>query len=228
MGKWSHALNFGGPVYTWGSKAFDVVLLSIFWVVGCIPVVTAGCSTAALYYAMNRSVFQDRDTATRAFWHSFRQNLKMGCAHWLVTGAVGFVLLLNFGICRARLTGQLQWLLCGLYLVLTALVVMIACWLFPMVAEYDMPFGWYLRGSLFCLFRYFPVSLFLLGMAGVGYWSVYSFPLTVLFIPGIYSAVTVPSVRKRISRFGPPTQEEDPELKEPQYDVSKNAGEAGI
>ena len=29
MGKWNQALSFGGPVYTWGSKAFDVVLLSV-------------------------------------------------------------------------------------------------------------------------------------------------------------------------------------------------------
>ena len=229
MGKWNQALSFGGPVYTWGSKAFDVVLLSVYWVVGCLPVVTAGCSAAALYYATDHSVFQDRSTATKAFWHSFRQNLKMGCAHTLVTGAAGFVLLLNFGICRARLTGHLQWLMCGLYLALTALTVMNACWLFPMVAGYDMPFGWYLRGSLFCLFRYFPVSLLLLGMVGAGYWSVYKFPLTVLFIPGIYSVVTVPIVRKRIARFGPPTQEEAPEPMETKtkYDAPQSVSKTG-
>lgn len=211
MGKWSRAFSYGGPVYTWGSKAFDIVLLSVYWAAGCLPVVTAGCSAAALFYAAERAIFEDRDTATRAFWHSFRQNLKIGCAHWALTGVAGFILLLNFGICRARLTGQLQWLLCGLYLALTALVVMNACWLFPLVARYDMPFGWYLRGSLFCLFRYFPVSLFLLGMAGAGYLSVYKFPLTVLFIPGIYSVVTGPTVRKRIERFGPHEEEESVE-----------------
>ena len=176
--------------------------------------VTAGCSAAALYYAADHSVFQDRSTATKAFWHSFRQNLKMGCVHTLVTGAAGFVLLLNFGICRARLTGHLQWLMCGLYLALTALTVMNACWLFPMVAGYDMPFGWYLRGSLFCLFRYFPVSLLLLGMVGAGYWSVYKF-------------VTVPIVRKRIARFGPPTQEEAPEPMETKYDAPQSVSKTG-
>lgn len=104
-----------------------------------------------------------------------------------------------------------------------------ACWLFPMVAGYDMPFGWYLRGSLFCLFRYFPVSLLLLGMVGAGYWSVYKFPLTVLFIPGIYSVVTVPIVRKRIARFGPPTQEEAPEPMETKtkYDAPQSVSKTG-
>ncbi len=211
-GKFSRAFGYGGPVYTWGSKAFDVVLLSVYWTVGCIPVVTAGASAAALFYAVDRSVLQDRDTATEAFWRSYRKNLKMGSAHWLLSLALGFVFLLNFGICRANMSGHLQWAFCALYLVLTAFVIMNACYLFPMIARFDMPFGWYLRGSLFCVFRYFPISLFLLAMAAAGYWSVYRFPLVLIFVPGLYSVITVPTVRKRILPFGPEQEETEEDL----------------
>ena len=155
-GKWGQAFGFEGPVYTWGSKAFDVVLLSVYWTVGCIPVVTAGASASALYYAVDRSVFRDRGTATETFWRAYRENLKKGTAHWLLSLLLGFLFLLNFGICRANMKGHIQWFFCALYLVLTAVVIMNACWLFPMIAEFEMPFGWYLRGSLFCVFRYFP------------------------------------------------------------------------
>ena len=102
----------------------------------------------------------------------------------------------------------MQWIFCALYLVLTAFLIMNACYLFPMVARYDMPFGWYLRGSLFCVFRYFPISLFLLAMAAAGYWSVYRFPLVLLFVPGLYSVITVPTVRKRILPFSSAEEEE--------------------
>ena len=210
-GKLSRAFDYQGPVYTWGSKAFDVVLLTVYWVVGSLPVVTAGASAAALYYATDRSVFGDRDTATEAFWRSYRKNLKMGIAHWLLSLLLGFVFLLNFGICRAKMTGHMQWVLCALYLVLTAAVVMNACYLFPMVARYDMPFGWYLRGSLYCVFRYFHISLFLLAMFAAGYYAVYRFPLTILFIPGLYSVITVPSVRKRIALFSEPDRNQEEE-----------------
>ena len=216
--KLSRAFDFQGPVYTWGSKAFDVVLLTVYWVAGSLPVVTAGASAAALYYATDRSVYEDRDTATEAFWRSYRRNLKMGAAHWLLSLALGFIFLLNFGICRAKMTGHMQWIFCALYLVLTAVLIMNACYLFPMVARYDMPFGWYLRGSLYCVFRSFPVSLFLLAMVAAGYYAVYRFPLTILFVPGLYSAITVPTVRKRIVQFGPPDQEEE---EEPEQDEMK-------
>ena len=190
--KLSRAFDFQGPVYTWGSKAFDVVLLTVYWVIGSLPVVTIGTSAAALYYATDRSVLEDRDTATEAFWRSYRKNLKMGTAHWLLSLVLGFVFLLNFGICRAKMTGHMQWVFC--------------------------PFGWYLRGSLYCVFRSFPVSLFLLAMVAAGYYAVYRFPLTILFVPGLYSAITVPTVRKRIVQFGPPDQEEE---EEPEQDEIK-------
>ena len=188
-------------MFTWGSKAFDVLLLTVYWVIGSLPVITVGASAAALYYAVDRSVYEDRDTATEAFWRSWKSSLKMGSLHWMLSMALGFVFLLNFGICRAKMSGHVQWVFCALYLVLTAAVVINACYLFPMISRYEMPFGWYLRGSLYCAFRYFPISLFLLAMIGAGYYAVYRFPLTILFIPGLYSVITVPSVNKRIRQF---------------------------
>ena len=200
-GRFGQAFGFGGPVFTWGSKAFDVLLLTVYWVIGSLPVITVGASAAALYYAVDRSVYEDRDTATEAFWRSWRSSLKMGSLHWMLSMALGFVFLLNFGICRAKMSGHVQWVFCALYLVLTAAVVINACYLFPMISRYEMPFGWYLRGSLYCAFRYFPISLFLLAMIGAGYYAVYRFPLTILFIHGLYSVIPVPSVNKRIRQF---------------------------
>ena len=55
-------------------------------------------------------------------------------------------------------------------------------------------------------------------MVAAGYYAVYRFPLTILFVPGLYSAITVPTVRKRIVQFGPPDQEEE---EEPEQDEMK-------
>lgn len=208
-GRFGQAFGYGGPVFTWGSKAFDVMLLSVYWTVGCLPVFTIGASAAALFYAVDCAVLHDRGTVTERFWRSYRQNLKMGSLQWLLSFSLGFLFLLNFGICRANMTGHVQWFFCAVYLVLTAVVVMNACYLFPMVARFDMPFGWYLRGSLFCVFRYMHVSLFLLAMVAAGYLAVFRFPLTLLFVPGLYTAITVPTVKKRIVRFGPVSGEEE-------------------
>lgn len=54
----------------------DCIFLSLFWLLGCFPVVTAGAATAALYDSVWRG-FRKRDKHTwTRFLHSFRQNLK--------------------------------------------------------------------------------------------------------------------------------------------------------
>lgn len=43
-------------IWAWLSTLVDVVGLSVLWIALCLPVVTIGPATAALYYAMVRYV----------------------------------------------------------------------------------------------------------------------------------------------------------------------------
>ena len=53
----------------------DMVVMSLWWLLGCLPVITIGASTTALYYAAMKSVRQE-GSVTRNFWKSYRENLK--------------------------------------------------------------------------------------------------------------------------------------------------------
>ena len=104
----------------------DCIFLSLFWILGCIPVVTAGVSTAALYDSVYHTFRKGEKNSWQRFLRSFRQNLKPGIVpgilflmvavilvragvffwnqavygnlSWGVFAAVGFVLLLLTGI----------------------------------------------------------------------------------------------------------------------------------
>lgn len=54
----------------------DLILVSILWMIGCIPIVTSGASTVALYYTVNKCIRHGRGKTWSCFWQSFRQNLK--------------------------------------------------------------------------------------------------------------------------------------------------------
>ena len=63
------------------TKIFNIFWLSILWLLCCIPVITIGASTIALYYVMLKLVKDEETTVTREFFHSFKQNfLQSGCA----------------------------------------------------------------------------------------------------------------------------------------------------
>lgn len=48
------AFEFDGNFYTLTAKCFDLMALSLYWLAGCLPVVTAGASFSALYAAVSR------------------------------------------------------------------------------------------------------------------------------------------------------------------------------
>lgn len=56
----------------------DCIFLSLFWLLGCLPVVTAGVSTAAMYDAVYHAFHKGEKHSWQRFAHAFRQNLKPG------------------------------------------------------------------------------------------------------------------------------------------------------
>lgn len=75
------------PLMITMTQITDCIFLSMFWLVGCIPVVTAGASFAALYDATFRAFRQGEKNSWQRFWYSFRQNWKSGIVPTLVAGA---------------------------------------------------------------------------------------------------------------------------------------------
>lgn len=55
---------------------FDILYVGILWIVCSLPVLTAGASTTAAYYAMAKCVRYKTGYIGREFFKSFRENLK--------------------------------------------------------------------------------------------------------------------------------------------------------
>lgn len=77
------------------SKAIgDVVIISALFLLFCLPVVTIGASTTALYYTVFRKYNKKSDQITKDFIHSLKDNLKNGIIinliYLIFCGAVGF------------------------------------------------------------------------------------------------------------------------------------------
>ncbi|HIU76926.1 MAG TPA: YesL family protein, partial [Candidatus Pelethocola excrementipullorum] len=87
--------TYGGKFSYYMEKTFDMIALSILWLICCIPLVTVGASTTALYYAVNKSWKQDNGYIARAFFHGFRMSFKPALGLWILIGTMTFVFQLN-------------------------------------------------------------------------------------------------------------------------------------
>ena len=126
-------------IWAWLSTLVDVVGLSVLWIALCLPVVTIGPATAALYYAVVRYVRRRESGAFGGYLRSFRANFAVGLRATLTVIPLFLLLLGGYRIVcwyGTRLGGMAYILYVAYYfaLVLPAGVV---CWLFPLLGRFE-------------------------------------------------------------------------------------------
>ena len=83
----------------------NIVLISIFWVVCSIPVVTIGSSSCAMYRTVHRVLYQKKRETWKYFKEGFKEHLKHATKCWIVIlipgiifwGISRYLLVLNSG-----------------------------------------------------------------------------------------------------------------------------------
>ena len=81
---WRDIFNPENLVFRMLSKGVDFVGLSLLWLLLCIPIVTIGPATAALYYTVVKVFRQKKEDAFRTYLKAFQENLKQGILVTLV------------------------------------------------------------------------------------------------------------------------------------------------
>ena len=93
MGK---IFDMNGPLMRGLTDLANVILLSCAWLVFCIPVITIGPSTAALYYVTQKIIQGENPSIFRCFWKSYRDNLKQGIVLTLIFGVAAALIYYDY------------------------------------------------------------------------------------------------------------------------------------
>lgn len=72
--------DLDGPIYRIGSEIADVMIVTFFWILGCLPIFTIGASTAAAYYIYGKKMRGEDTYVAKDFFKSFKQNFKQSFA----------------------------------------------------------------------------------------------------------------------------------------------------
>ena len=154
--------GYDGTFYTVTGKIFDIIAISLYWLVGCIPLITIGSAFSAMYATVTKVIRADQSSAMLEFWRVYRRDIKAAIPLWLLYAGLLFLLLLNFGIVRSNAAGLVGLFFLVLYAIVILLVLLSACYAFALLSRFDMPVGWQIKMSFYMTVRYLPRSLFLL------------------------------------------------------------------
>lgn len=119
------------------SRGVDFVGLGLFWAALCLPVVTIGPATAALYYTVVKTFRQGEDGAFGVYWRAFVDNLGSGCLATLLCLPIGVLLAGGYGVMAAHISdGTAGTVLFSAYRVALVVPLGVACYLFPLMARF--------------------------------------------------------------------------------------------
>lgn len=180
------------------SKGVDIVGLSLLWVALCLPVVTAGPATAALYYTVVKTFRQGETGAFGVYLRSFRGCLKKGVLATLI--CVPLVILIIYGdaVMSANAGLPLGKMMYMAYYVVLVIPVGLICYLFPVMGRFELGLKGLFRTSFLLAIRHLPstVVLALLTVESAifileRWWPVFFMPvftalLTSLFLERIF------------------------------------------
>ena len=165
----------------------ELVMLSLLWAICCVPIVTIGSSTAALYDSVVRVTRKKEDDLFARFFGTFRRELKSGILSTLVWLAASGILFLLFTVIRkSTAEGPVRNTALILYAVLIPFFVLcVLCWVFPLLSRFTfdtaglnitaarLAFGHIIRS----------VGAALLAAAGIA--ACYFMTTPIIFVPGV-------------------------------------------
>lgn len=128
-----------GPVMNFITKITYSAYLNILWLVCCLPVVTIGASTTALFYVTLKVARNEEGTSlTKAFFHSFKANFRQSTVIWLILLAAGIVLGFDgYIFYHMRFENAFWTVATAVFLVAVVAYAIILMYIFPLLARFD-------------------------------------------------------------------------------------------
>ena len=151
----NNLLGLDGPVMQLINKIVYSVYLNILWFICCIPIVTVGASTTALFYVTLKIAKNEEGNITKAFFHSFRENLKQSTVIWMILLFLGIILGVDGYVLYHMRFENVFWTLCtAFFLIAAAAYAVVLMYIFPLLARFDNTTGAMFKNALFMGIRF--------------------------------------------------------------------------
>lgn len=153
-------LDFDSPVVQNLSHIADLILLNLFVLLCCIPIVTIGAAQTALYDVTGRIVRKE-EYSLISYWKAFKDNFKIATVLWLIFMIGG--LLIAFGVyyylpietALGQIALALQCIICFSWMAAFS-------WAFPLQARFENTIKNTIYNAFYCAVFYIPRTVIMI------------------------------------------------------------------
>lgn len=151
--------NLESPLMRALARIGDLIILNFVWIICCIPIVTIGAATTAMYSCyLNRST---ESSTLRRFFRSFKINFAQSTVLFVVEVVGLLVVYANIRFYLSYLS-DVSIVLQIVFMIPSILILSIMGYIFPLQAHFDNTIKQTLKNAMLMCIANFPFSLLIL------------------------------------------------------------------
>ncbi|MEG1847548.1 MAG: DUF624 domain-containing protein [Lachnospiraceae bacterium] len=167
-----------GGVMSFLGKMADLLWLNILTLLCCIPIVTIGASTTAMYTMTLKMVNKEEGYITKGFFTAFKKNFKQATIIWMITLVVFILFYVDY---RIILYSGIKFPKVLMILLTAMLILMYATYMyiFPVLARYENSTKNVLKNSFILSISNLPKTVLIIIMQFIPIVVLYYIPMSV-------------------------------------------------
>lgn len=196
---------------------WNYIVLSVLWVVCCIPLVTASAATAAAYYTAAKVIRAGEGKVAQEFFHAFKTNFRPS-----LPLAIGYTLAIAWlAVDAIYVYSDTDLPLPVLYLFYGLILFALASgfYLSVFLSRFTESRLTFLRMAVFGVFRHLIPTILLLALLAAAVVGVYLMPWGILIFPGVLFWLLTFLMEPVLKRYMPPREVADPDEQKWYYDI---------
>lgn len=200
--------SMDSPVLAVLSKICDILFLSILWVFLCIPIITIGPATTALYYATVKVIRRERGYLFREFFKSFRLNFKRGAIIGVILTAIFVILSFDLYVSWQSLSeesGKASVFL-GIYLALTFLAISFTMFVFPILSRFEMTIKQLIKAAIYMSMKHLHFTFIMLVVIVASLILIIFFPMMLFFVPATVAFINSFMMEHILKKYMPKSE----------------------
>ena len=205
MNKW---FNLDSPIMMGLSRMADMVILSMLWFVCCIPVITIGPSTTAMYYVALKMVRKEDVKLAPTFFQAFKSNFKQAMIMNIISLVLGAILVVD-GYYWFFAQGSMATISFAIFFAMFIWLLCIMFYAYPLQAQFFNTVKQTFINAAILSMRKFPITVIVFALNLLPVWVAFislevvirTLPVWILLAPGIVAVINTKLFAKMFDPF---------------------------
>ncbi len=185
--------DFEGPVFSFLTKLADLFWLNLLFILCCIPVVTAGAASTALYYVTLKMAKDEEGYITKSYFKSFKDNFIQATVIWILFLVIVAVMLVDLRIANGGNTAgifndpSVSNIVIVAVGVMCIVLLMTITYVFPILAQFDNTIKNTIKNAFLISIRHLPYTFLMILISFVPVALIWFSPALLLLVLIMFS-----------------------------------------